>query len=88
MKTFRFILIIICIFAFSAPHASLAAFSDGGDILGLWEVEEGDGRIEIFRCAEKFCGRIAWQKEPCYAADDRAEWAESPCSTGKTRKRS
>jgi uncharacterized protein (DUF2147 family) len=47
------------------------AVSPGGDaITGLWEVAEGDGRIEIFRCAEKYCGRIAWLKEPLYPSGD------------------
>jgi Uncharacterized protein conserved in bacteria len=78
MRFFIFFLINICILAFSAPHPSSAAFSDGGDILGLWEVEEGDGRIEIFRCADKFCGRIAWQKEPSYPIGDKGGMAGKP----------
>lgn len=74
----RVFLITICILAFCAPHPSSAALSGGEDILGIWEVEEGDGRIEIFRCADKFCGRIAWQKEPCYPADDRGGMGGKP----------
>jgi len=78
MRIFRLILLIGSILVFSAPHSSLAAFSDGGEILGIWEVEEGDGRIEIFRCAEKFCGRIAWLKEPYYPADDKGGMGGKP----------
>jgi len=77
-RIFRLFLIIICILAFFTPHSSSAAFSDGGDILGLWEVEEGDGRIEIFSCADKFCGRIAWQKEPCYPIGDKGGMGGKP----------
>jgi uncharacterized protein (DUF2147 family) len=77
-KNFRFFLSLILILSFSAPHPSFAALSTGGDILGLWEVEEGDGRIEIFRCAEKYCGRIAWQKEPNYPSDDKGGMGGKP----------
>jgi uncharacterized protein (DUF2147 family) len=77
-KNSRFFLLLILILSFSAPHPSSAALSAGGDILGLWEVEEGDGRIEIFRCAEKFCGRIAWLKEPNYPRDDKGGMGGKP----------
>jgi uncharacterized protein (DUF2147 family) len=75
---FRFLAISIFMLTFCSPHPSSAASSDGGEILGLWEVEEGDGRIEIYRCAEKYCGRIAWQKEPCYPSDDRGGMGGKP----------
>ena len=39
-------------------------------IAGLWEVAEGDGHIKIFRCGERYCGSIAWLKEPVYPLDD------------------
>jgi len=73
-----FFLSLILILSFSAPQPSFAALSGGGDILGLWEVEEGDGRIEIYRCAEKYCGRIAWQKEPNYPSDDKGGMGGKP----------
>ncbi len=67
-------LIILLILAPSAGAAGLS----GNAILGLWEVEEGDGRIEIFRCGDKYCGRIAWLKEPNYPADDRGGMGGKP----------
>jgi uncharacterized protein (DUF2147 family) len=75
---FRFFLMSIFFLVFTVPHHSFAASSDGGDILGLWEVEEGDGRIEIYRCGDKFCGRIAWQKDPYYPADDKRGMGGKP----------
>ncbi len=33
-------------------------------ILGQWLTAEGTSKIEIFRCGEEYCGRIAWLKEP------------------------
>ena len=58
---------------------SCRAYASGGDaITGLWEVADGDGRIEIYRCAAKYCGRIAWLKEPLYPADDKGGMAGKP----------
>jgi uncharacterized protein (DUF2147 family) len=74
----RFLTVLFFILYFSVPNSSSAASSGGGDILGLWEVEEGDGRIEIYRCAEKYCGRIAWQKDPNYKADDKEGMGGKP----------
>lgn len=54
-----------------------SAFS-ADSITGLWEVEEGDGRIEIYRCGDKYCGRIAWLKEPLYPAGDKSGMAGQP----------
>lgn len=54
-------------------------FAASGDaITGLWEVAEGDGRIEIYRCAAKYCGRIAWLKEPLYLPGDKGGMAGQP----------
>ena len=62
-------LIIVAVCFFSAAASEVwAAHSD--DILGLWQNEERDGIIEIYRCGEKYCGRIVWTKAPVYKADD------------------
>jgi uncharacterized protein (DUF2147 family) len=72
----RFALLLILMVVFGGPQTALAG---GGDaITGLWEVAEGDGRIEIFRCSEKYCGRIAWLKEPLYPPDDKGGMAGKP----------
>lgn len=44
---------------------------DGDDILGLWNTEEKDAVIELFKCGEKYCGRVFWVKEPNYSAGDK-----------------
>lgn len=42
-------------------------YAGGGDaILGIWNNQEKDAQIEIYKCGEKFCGRIVWLKEPNY----------------------
>ena len=59
--------------------AAAAAWGwSGDDILGLWNNEERDGIIEIFKCREDYCGRIVWAKEPTYPADDKMGRAGQP----------
>jgi uncharacterized protein (DUF2147 family) len=43
------------------------AFGDGpSDVLGLWKTDGGDSQLELFKCGEKFCGKIVWLKVPSY----------------------
>ena len=40
-------------------------------ILGIWDNQEKDAKIEIFRCGDKFCGKIVWLKNPDYPEDSK-----------------
>lgn len=51
--------------------APAARAAEGNDIVGIWNTAEKDAVIEIFRCGEKYCGRIAWVKDPNYTGDDK-----------------
>jgi len=52
--------------------ASATVFADGPDsIIGVWNTEEGDGKIEIYVCGNSYCGRIIWLKESTYPADSK-----------------
>jgi uncharacterized protein (DUF2147 family) len=48
----------------------LTALSAGAsapeDILGIWNTEDREAKVEIFRCGETYCGRIVWLKDPSY----------------------
>lgn len=59
MKTF----IITCIITIIAATSSLAG---GDDILGVWNNQEKDAKIEIYKCGGKYCGKVVWSKEPNY----------------------
>jgi len=61
------IMSFLCIFL--ASSTAFAANAD--DILGLWFNEEKDARIEIIKCAEKYCGKIVWMKEPNYPEGEK-----------------
>jgi uncharacterized protein (DUF2147 family) len=50
--------------------ASLAALQDresaveANGILGTWLTTDGKAQIEIFRCEDRYCGKIVWMSEP------------------------
>jgi len=55
---------LFCILILSITAAALASSPD--DILGVWNNEEKDAKIEIFKCGDRYCGRIVWLREPEY----------------------
>ena len=57
---------------------SFAFAADEDKILGLWNTPKKDCKIEIFKSGGKYCGRIAWLKEPLYPADDDGGMAGRP----------
>ena len=58
--------------------ASSALGQEADPILGLWNTPENKSKIEIFKCANKYCGRIAHLKEPNYPPDDKEGMAGQP----------
>jgi len=42
-----------------APHLAHA-----GDPIGLWWAEGGAAQVEIARCGDALCGRVAWLRSP------------------------
>jgi uncharacterized protein (DUF2147 family) len=57
---------------------SFAVAAEEDKILGLWITAERDCKIEIFKHGDKYCGRIAWLKDPLYPADDDMGMAGKP----------
>lgn len=74
--TFR--LFAILLFTILFPLMLSASPYRADSISGLWEVEEGDGHIEIYRCGDSYCGSIVWLKEPLYPPDDKGKMAGRP----------
>lgn len=66
-------IIPILLLFFLFPLALNASVYNADSIVGLWEVEEGDGHIRIYPCADKYCGSIAWLKESVYPSDDKGK---------------
>jgi len=57
---------------------SFAFAADDDKIVGLWNTPRNDCKIEIFKRGIKYCGRIAWLKEPLYRADEGGGMAGRP----------
>jgi len=57
---------------------SFAFAADDDKIVGLWNTPRNDCKIEIFKRGIKYCGRIAWLKEPLYRADEGGSMAGRP----------
>jgi len=66
MKKRILILIIVVLCSALVSYAA-----SGDDILGIWNNEEKDAKIEIFRCNEKYCGKVISLKEPNYPAGSK-----------------
>ncbi len=51
---------------------AVSAFGAGSDdILGVWNNQEKDARIEIFKCGDKYCGKVISLNEPNYPTGSR-----------------
>lgn len=44
--------------------------ADSGNILGVWNTDKHDAKLEFFKCGDKVCGKIIWLKEPNYIHKD------------------
>ncbi|MDH5378335.1 MAG: DUF2147 domain-containing protein [Gammaproteobacteria bacterium] len=57
---------------------STTSYANGDAILGDWLTAEGTSKVNIYRCGNKYCGKITWLKEPVYPADDDRGMAGKP----------
>ncbi|MFI5295463.1 MAG: DUF2147 domain-containing protein [Thermodesulfovibrionales bacterium] len=59
--------------------ATASAYAAGPyDILGVWNTEERDAKIGIYKCGIKYCGKIVWLKEPTYPAGSKEGIPNTP----------
>ncbi len=54
------------VFIFVVTTWASAFASNPDDILGVWNTEDHKAKVEIFKCADKYCGKIVWLKDPNY----------------------
>jgi uncharacterized protein (DUF2147 family) len=62
----RCLIVFITSILLAASVSAYAAHPD--DILGVWNTEDRDAKIEIYKCGTKYCGKIVWLSEPTYPA--------------------
>ncbi len=65
-KEIVFAALLICYMIMAAAVCA----ADGDGIVGVWNNEERDSRIEIFKCGNKYCGKVVWMDEPVYTDKD------------------
>jgi uncharacterized protein (DUF2147 family) len=58
--------IVLLSFVLATLTAGAAIATNADDIVGVWLNGEKDAQIEIFKCGEKYCGKIVWLKVPNY----------------------
>lgn len=57
----------VCIVIMTIIMTATTAFAAvPGNILGVWKTDGGDSQLELFKCADKVCGKIVWLKVPKY----------------------
>ncbi|MBP7734589.1 MAG: DUF2147 domain-containing protein [Spirochaetes bacterium] len=62
MKKMMFALIMVAC-CFMLTVALLAAYTADSS-LGTWLVPKGDAKVTIYKCGDKFCGKVSWLKTP------------------------
>ena len=50
---------------------TISAHAAEDTILGIWDNQEKDAKIEIFKCGDRYCGKIVWLKNPDYPQDSK-----------------
>jgi uncharacterized protein (DUF2147 family) len=64
---------------FLAMLMTLPAFASAPeDILGVWNTEDNEAKVEIFKCGDKYCGKIVWLKDLNYPPNSKEGVPGSP----------
>ena len=53
--------------------ATTAFGAGSSSILGIWKTEMDESKVEVFRCGEKYCGKIVWLKNPKYTDSNEGQ---------------
>jgi hypothetical protein len=61
------------------------AAADGSEPTGLWWAEGGAAQVEIVRCADALCGRVAWLRSPFDEHGCELRDVENPNPTQRMR---
>jgi uncharacterized protein (DUF2147 family) len=74
MKAVKYVLVVVCFLLVCVATARAAE----KDIIGTWDVESKDAKMDIFKCGDKYCGRLVWLKDPVYTPDEDKGRAGGP----------
>ncbi len=80
MKKYLSVALILSVISFFSLSAQ------GADsVLGLYEVKGGKAHVEIYKCSDKFCGKIVWLAEPLNKAGKPKVDGNNPVESLRTR---
>jgi uncharacterized protein (DUF2147 family) len=65
----KFVQLFLAALLIISPVPAWAANPD--DILGVWNTEDMKAKVEIFKCAAEYCGKIISLKDPDYPAGSK-----------------
>ncbi|MDO1445969.1 DUF2147 domain-containing protein [Rhodocytophaga aerolata] len=60
MSVIKYLALLLLTFSL----ANLSAQNNPNAVVGTWYNGSKESRIEIYKCGEKYCGKIVWLKEP------------------------
>ena len=83
MKGFKFKLFFVALFVLAMP---LFAEAEADAIIGEWYTEGNKSVVQIYKCQEKFCGKIIWLKEPLNDKGQEKRDGENPDPNLQQRK--
>jgi len=63
MKSLRAVALLLFVLA-AAVGLSSKAFAQADAIVGTWLVPDGDAKVQVYKCGDKYCGKIVWLNEP------------------------
>lgn len=60
------LLALTFIFSVFLSNSVRSQSSESDEILGVWLTGSKKGKVEIYNCGKKYCGKIVWLKDPFY----------------------
>ncbi|MCG8332707.1 MAG: DUF2147 domain-containing protein [Chitinophagales bacterium] len=60
---YQFVVKSILLLLFGVISIHIQAQGSANEIIGIWETEAKDGKMEIYKCGDRYCGKLLWGTE-------------------------
>jgi len=60
----RVMITMAILFTITALGLSIGSAGDPDAVVGTWMVPAKDGTVQIYKCGNQYCGKLAWLKTP------------------------
>ncbi len=81
MKPSFQLLIALCVLAVASN-----AWADKDSIVGVWLTEKGQGKIQIFKCGDNYCGKTVWISPSVFPNPKEKKDVNNPDASKRNRK--